>query len=212
MTPRKKFSQLPINRVSARIGWLLAALVPIVSIAFTSKFTQRNEPNAKAHPLISGSDTRLVQFCSENIKDTRAFVLFTHGTCVVVDNEPDPEVIKQKALEILAKTAKPDARFVCTPVEDHNIIVSYSEPVFHLRFKDEIELHRKEIEQDFRRFLTEEESADITPAWEPPFHAKVGLRSRARLLKDAASPLIARIIAPQNAEKAGANVAASVSF
>ena len=97
-------------------------------------------------------------------------------------------------------------------MEGRNLIVSYTEPVFHLRFDKDINEHRKEIQSDFRRFLTQEELADIPPSWEPPFHAKVGLRSRARLYKDASDPIVSRIIAPKSAEKTSIDQTASVSF
>ena len=214
MNGKSKISSFPIDRVSARFGLILAAILPLIAVILTrylSDDVKKESPEPQAR-VVAGSDSRLVKFCSENIKESRAFVLFQHGTCVVVENQKDTETIRLTALDILAKTAVPDARFVCTPVEDNNLIVSYSKPVFHLRFQDEMDHHRREIEEDFRRFLTADETADITPAWEPPFHAKVGLRSRARLLKDAANPQIARIIAPQGTEKTSAVETASVSF
>lgn len=213
MAKKSKIEEIQLDRLSARCGLLLAAVIPLLAVAITRQhFSKSSKPTEKASAVIDGSDSRLVDFCSQNIKSSRAFVLFQHGTCVVVDNHTDTASIKGQALKILAETAVPDARFVCTPIEDNNLIVSYTEPVFHLRFEDEMELHREEIEEDFRRFLTAKESADITPAWDPPFHAKVGLRSRARLLKDAAEPAVTRIIAPRGTEKTSMGRTASVSF
>ncbi len=212
MKKKLKLSNFSLDRMSARCGIALAALVPLIAVFFTTYFSSKPKLSQPIATVIDGADQRLIDFCVRNIKETRSFVLFQHGTCVVVENESDTTVIKEKALTILKETAVPDARFICTPVEDNNLIVSYNEPVFHLRFQDEMDLHRKDIEQDFRRFLTEQEAADITPAWEPPFHAKVGLRSRARLFKDASSLTIARIIAPQSAENAGPRETASISF
>ncbi|MDQ8191685.1 hypothetical protein [Roseibacillus persicicus] len=215
MTKKTSFPTENVDRISARLSLTLAALIPLVAIGLTH-FYSENYGKKKSSQTTSaknyGSDSRLAEFCSKNVKDNRAFVLFKYGTCVVIEGKKDTATIKNEALRILSKTATPDARFVCTPVEDNNLIVSYTEPVFHLRFGEDMNNNREQIESDFRRFLTESELADITPSWEPPFHAKVGLRSRARLLKDAQNPVISHIIAPRGTEKTSASETASVSF
>lgn len=212
MNSKTNFLNFNLDRVSARAGILLLACLPLLAIFLTYFFTELPKKSKPESFENSGTDHRLIDFCSRNIKSNRAFVLFNHGTCVVIENENDPEIIKAQAIGILMEVATPDARFICTPVEDRNLIVSYTEPVFHLRFDEDMDLHRQEIETDFRRFLTEKELADITPSWEPPFHAKVGLRSRARLLKDASDPIVSRIIAPKSAEKTSTPQTASVSY
>ena len=203
------------DRLSARISFIIAAVIPLLAIGLTHLYSHDREQKRpdKSESLVNyGSDTRLIEFCSSNVKPGRAFVLFQHGTCVVIKNKTDTTSIKEEAINKLREVATPDARFVCTPVESNNIIVSYTEPVFHLRFDEDINHHRKDIETDFRRFLTKKELADISPHWEPPFHAKVGLRSRARLLKDAANPVVSSIIAPKGTEKTSAAETASVSY
>ena len=212
MTGNPKILNFNLDRLSARIGILLTACLPLLAIFLTHFFSATPKKADIKESASSGSDQRLIEFCSRNVKNNRAFVLFNHGTCVVIEDETDPEVIKSRAIAVLRETATPGARFICTPIEGHDLIVSYTEPVFHLRFDEDMNQHRKEIENDFRRFLTEKELADITPSWEPPFHAKVGLRSRARLLKDASNPTVSRIIAPKTAEKTSLDQTASVSF
>ena len=201
------------NRVSARLGIVLAAFLPIVAVTLTTLYQNQNKPTESAENYSNyGGDRRLLKFCAENLKNDRSFVLFQHGTCVVVEGDDDAATIKEQAVRLLHETASPDARFICTPVENNNMIVSYTEPVFHLRFSEDIDKHRHEIETDFRRFLTEKEIADISPNWNPPFHAKVGLRSRARLLKDASNPVVSHIVAPHGTEKTSTEHTASVSF
>ena len=212
MSGKTKFLNFNLDRASARTGLLLTACLPLLAILLTHVVSDSPKKTDTPQSVSNGTDTRLIDFCSNNVKDNRSFVLFHYGTCVVIENENDPAAAKTQAIQILRETATPDARFICTPVEDKNLIVSYTEPVFHLRFSEDMDLHRKEIEADFRRFLTEKELADISPHWEPPFHAKVGLRSRARLLKDAADPVVSRIIAPRGAKKTSAEHTASVSF
>ena len=210
-----KFLNFDIDRASARTGILLTAFLPLLTIFLThflSDSPQKEGTPQQQTSLASGADSRLIEFCSTNVKDNRTFVLFRYGTCVVVENEKNPDEAKAQAIEILKETATPDARFVCTQVENHNLIVSYTKPVFHLRFNEDMEIHRQEIETDFRRFLTEKEQTDISEHWEPPFHAKVGLRSRARLLKDAADPVVSRVIAPSETKKTSAEHTASVSY
>lgn len=215
MSPKPSLPNESVNRLSARLSLVLAAMIPLVALGLTYFYSERSPREKSSAASLGdsyGSDSRLAEFCSRNVKQNRAFVLFKHGTCVVIEGQKDTASIKEQALRILLQTATPDARFVCTPVENNNLIVSYTEPVFHLRFGEDMNRHRQEIETDFRRFLTEDELADITPSWEPPFHAKVGLRSRARLLKDAENPVISHIIAPRGTEKTSAKQTASVSF
>lgn len=203
------------DRFSARMSLIITAIIPLLALGLTQlkseKSSKKRQPVASASSN-SGADQRLIEFCTQNVKPNRAFVLFQHGTCVVIENQSDAASIRAKAISTLREVGVPGARFVCTPVDSNDIIVSYTEPVFHLRFAEDMERHRKDIENDFRRFLTEEELADISPHWEPPFHAKVGLRSRARLLKDAANPVVSSIVAPKGTEKTRMEQTASVSF
>lgn len=213
---RRKFSahaEQP-DRLLGRLSLLLAATLPLTAIGLNHFLEQEKEsPRAVATlPPIAGKDDRLIQFCASNVQESRSFVLFQHGTCIVVQDLTEIDEIKSFALETLARTAVPGAKFVCAPVEDENIIVSYSEPVFHLRFGEDIRAHREAIETDFMRFLSEEERATTPLGWDPPFHAKIGLRSRARLLKDAQQPVICQIIAPSSTEKSRTGETASVSF
>ena len=203
------------DRLSARISFTIAAIIPLLALGLTHHYTGKNtssESESKVTASASGTDSRLIEFCTQNVKSNRAFVLFKHGTCVVIEDKTDTSSIKKEAINTLLEVAVPGARFVCTPIDSNDILVSYTEPVFHLRFNEDMNQHRDDIETDFRRFLTEEELADISPNWEPPFHAKVGLRSRARLLKDAADPVVASIIAPKGTEKTSVGETASVSF
>lgn len=180
-----------------------------------NQFLTQDEPapsNPSLLPPIAGKDERLIKFCASNVQESRSFVLFQHGTCIVVEGLSNVDEIKTQALNTLTRTAVPGAKFVCAPVEDENIIVSYSEPVFHLRFGEDIQAHREAIETDFMRFLSDEERATTPLGWNPPFHAKIGLRSRARLMKDAQAPVICQIIAPSSTEKSRTGETASVSF
>ncbi len=214
ISPKKPLlSLIDPDRASARIGFLVAATIPLLAIGLTHFYNQKESPEPAKNFAGNGSDQRLIEFCSKNVKSNRAFVLFQHGTCVVVEDLHTTEEIKKQALALLQETASPDARFICTPIEKQNLIVSYTKPVFHLRFHEDMQLFREQIENDYRRFLTEKEKSDVTLEWEPPFHAKVGLRSRARLMKDAVEPIVAHVIAPRSIEeKASVPETASISF
>lgn len=212
MRKKRTFSDVSFERFSTRLSLALAAFLPLIAVALTHYLSAPSKSLKDSGNDISQAHQRLIDFCSENVKKNRSFVIFEHGTCVVVEDKTDTATIQQEAIQILRSTASPDARFVCTPVENDDLIVSYTEPVFHLRFKEDMSRHRAEIESDFRRFLTNDELADISPHWDPPFHAKVGLRSRARLLKDAAELEVAQIVAPRGTEKTSLGETASVSF
>ncbi|MEM9080537.1 MAG: hypothetical protein AAGC74_07600 [Verrucomicrobiota bacterium] len=196
------FSTRLINRVLARLAFLLVALVPLL-LTQIDRLRSPLVPPPPAppapivYPKFAGTDPRLVAFCITNIKNNRAFVLFRHGTCVMVPTEGTAIEIRAEARRLLKKTADPAAKFVCSPTSDNHLIVSYTEPVFHLRFAEDLELFRHDIINDYRRFLSPKEAAETSYTWNPPFHAKVGLRSRARLLKDSEELKIARVIAPR---------------
>lgn len=203
------------HRIVSRFSLFLAAALPLTAIGVTHYLSsERLKPKtSQASPIAAaGKDVRLINFCTENVKDNRAFVLFNHGTCIVIEDLNEIDQIRDKAFEILKETAIPNAKFVCSPVEDNNLIVSYTKPVFHLRFQEDIDKHRASISNDFVRFLTPEERASTPLGWNPPFHAKIGLRSRARLIKDAHDPVIAQIIAPTGTKQNQTGQTASISL
>ena len=96
MTTNSKFFNFNIDRASARIGILLTACVPLLAIYLTHFFATSPEKEISNNISSSGADTRLIEFCSRNVKSNRAFVLFQHGTCVVVEDESNPEAIKDQ--------------------------------------------------------------------------------------------------------------------
>lgn len=199
------------DRLFGRVALLVAAGFPLVAVVTTEFLSSEPESAVVDVAKKPGEDPRLMQFCINNMKSNRAFVVFQNGTCIIVENESSSDKIREIALNKLVRTAKPDAKFVCSPIENHNLIVSYSEPVFHLRFADEMSKHRISIDTDFKRFLTKQEISEIPAHWQPPFHAKVGLRSRARLMMDAENPVIAHIIAPRGTKKGSPEEIASAS-
>ena len=104
---KAKILTMNLDRVTARVGLLLTACLPILAIVLTSLLRQRpRRIRALSKTLSSnGSDQRLIEFCSRNVKSNRAFVVFQHGTCVVVENESNPEAIKSQAIALLRRNS-----------------------------------------------------------------------------------------------------------
>lgn len=159
-------------------------------------------PVAPAPPLATATDTsreaveenvdQAVAFCAEHVTTERSFVVFSNGTCVVVD-EPCEEPVLEAA-RILDRCASPEARFITREIENGSFLVSYREPVFNCLFSDEIETKRTLLEEDFPAFLTAAERKSMPAGFNPPFHAKLGLLARFRLNHDARERTVAKII------------------
>lgn len=133
---------------------------------------QQPERKSEAKPLpkppsIGGDTERAIEFCARHVTSERSFVVFSNGTCVIVDEPTSQPVID--AIHILSDCAKPDARFITREIENSHYLVTYRLAVFHCLFSEEISSHRKEIETSFLRFLTPTERSSMKANFDPPF-------------------------------------------
>jgi len=147
---------------------------------------------------VGGNLERCIEFCAQHVTNGRSFVVFSKGTCVIVD-EPDSQPIVT-AIHTLEDCSGPNARFIAREIEDGHHLVTYRRPVFHCLFSEEIESQRPAIESSYLRYLTPAEKKSMPPEFDPPFHAKLGLVARARLNQDAADPVVVKVIRPKPIE------------
>lgn len=152
------------------------------------------QTTSSANPGLSAAD--LVKFCSENVTETRSFVLFRRGTCVIID-EPCQSPLNV-AREKLAKCAEGDVRFLSEPTAEGDLIVTFKEPVFQRFTRDELAKPTTWLDQVTPTLLTPAEAVTAGDGWSPSGNARYGLLARRRLLEDAANPVPVRIIRAKN--------------
>lgn len=149
-------------------------------------------------PAISTGE--LVKFCASHVTNNRTFVVFTRGTCVVV-NEPckDPLAAARKTL---SDCADPNTPFIPEPTAEGDLIVSFKEPVFQRFTRGELAKLAPILERLGPALLSPAESAAAGSNWTPPDLAKAGLLARRRMLEDASDAVAVKIIRAKNRETA----------
>ena len=141
---------------------------------------------------LGGDLARCIDFCAQHVTTERSFVVFSNGTCVIVDEPSDQPVVD--AIHTLEDCSGPNARFITRGIEDGHFLVTYRRAAFHCIFAEEISSQRDLIERTFLAFLTPGERRNMPPAFDPPFNAKLGLVARARLNRDAQELTVAKVI------------------
>ena len=195
-------------RASAALGAAFALLVVLLHQGVIHWSPEEISSNAKAPApknLVASLPTgqnargesvtdvrRRVDFCSRHVTLDRSFVVFANGTCVIV-NEPADDPIGT-ALEALNKCGGPEARFITREIEAESYMVTYSEPIFHCLFADEVAQLAPVVEANFSSFLTPAERLVQAEGWEPPFDAKLGLLTRSFLNADVRDRKVAKVI------------------
>ena len=147
-------------------------------------------PSASARPESAGED--LIAFCSRHVTATRSFVVFKHGTCVVIE-EPCAEPMK-RAVEVLEHCTDPAATFLAEATADGDMIVTFKEPVFHRFSPAEMAELRPWLREAAPALMTPQESVKAGDGWVPPDNARVGLLARRRMLKDASDAVPVKLI------------------
>jgi hypothetical protein len=210
----KEASKSPLSsRIALSLALLLAGifglaaaiLLPTPTLKKNSKSNEENTGLAAAPAADfprnavdppAPSNQALVEFCSQHVSERRSFVLFSRGTCVVID-EPCADPLAAARAK-LANCAEADARFVPEPTSEGDLIVTFKEPVFHRFTRDELTGLLPWLEQVAPTLLSPAESMASGEGWSPHQNAKVGLLARRRLLEDASNAVAVKIIRAKN--------------
>jgi hypothetical protein len=150
-------------------------------------------------PLEASTD-QLVEFCKQHVTAQRTFVVFSRGTCVVV-NEPSSDPLED-ARKKLAACNDPSTPFIPEPTIEGDLIVSFKEPVFQRFTSKELRKLMPALEKIAPALLSPAETVAAGKDWTPPDQAKVGLLARRRMLEDASNSVAVRIIRAKNRETA----------
>jgi hypothetical protein len=146
-------------------------------------------------PSIPVDIARTVQTFARYTNRKRSFVVFEHGTCVVV---PDaPQSIELEAKNILDRVYKFHPDFNPQAMDDGHFSVSYSQPAFSIVFADEFEANRQYIEDHHLDGVVADEVLllDGKPNRFDD-RGKVGLFARARMFMDAQAPRVVHVWRP----------------
>lgn len=126
------------------------------------------------------------------------FVVFVHGTCVVIEKEDTQKGIKEQAKEFLADLVTRQPDFAPMDMPDDNVLVEYKGPVFSVVFDSEMEDYRAAIETHHQRGLIEGEELVNEDGETNVFDelGMMGLLGRARLFMDADEMRVSRVWRP----------------
>lgn len=156
-------------------------------------------PEKGDHALDASTD-QLIEFCKQHVTTERTFVVFSRGTCVVV-NEPSKDPLED-AQKKLAACNDPGTPFIPEPTIEGDLIVSFKEPVFQRFSARELKNLLPGLEKIAPALLSPAESVAAGRDWTPPDQAKVGLLARRRMLEDASNAVAIRIIRAKNRDTA----------
>lgn len=209
-------SKTPLSsRVALSFALLLAGIFGLVAtIVLPTGNFKKTSPRlaslpatAKSLPVMvpptpgeipKASAEELIAFCSANVSETRSFVVFRRGTCVII-NEPCKDPLAE-ARRLIAACVEPDVRFLAESTSDGDVIVSFKEPVFHRFSQAESAKLSPWLEFASAALLTPAEAIVAGDHWTPGGNARFGLLARRRMLEDSVDTVPVRII---RARKAG---------
>lgn len=138
-----------------------------------------------------------VKFCADEIKANRSFVVFRHGTCVLVPEPTDDPLAV--ALVTLREASDPGAIFATAIGADGSVMVTYRQKLFQRFTGERAERLRDWLEIHHGRLITDGERAAKSEDWKVPEATRIGLLGRWCLLRDAEEKKPVRIIrASQN--------------
>ncbi len=144
--------------------------------------------------LRSADLEKITNFCISHTTATRGFVVFRNGTCVLVD-EPSEDPVKE-ARTVLAKCAESEARFLSERTAEGDLVVTFKGSAFHWIPGGDIGSLEEWSLANLGTLLSDNERKVAAPGWIPPANARLGLVSRKRLLEDAASSEVVKILRP----------------
>jgi hypothetical protein len=191
--------------IAGSFGVAVAVLVPRQAGPAAAQASANNESSAiettkGAENAPPAATEELVKFCASHVTGQRSFVVFSRGTCVVV-NEPCKDPLAE-ARKSLAACADPNTPFIPEATAEGDLIVSFKEPVFHRFTQGELKKLAPWLKEIAPALLSPSESVAAGKDWTPPDHAKAGLLARRRMLEDATDAVAVRIVRAKTKETA----------
>jgi hypothetical protein len=190
-----RFSGSASMVVAASVGLVMAWWVPQRMQAVVENEGGRGESLIEEVPAPGVDVSRLVAFCAANTTADRAFVVFGSGTVVLVD-EPCVDPVAE-GLRILKSCAAEDTAFLTKRTDQGDMMVTFRDALFH--WVPEKELFSLEIwaAENLDRLFSASEQEKISDDWMPSADARIGLIARMRLLEDAETLKVVKVIRPK---------------
>lgn len=154
-------------------------------------------PKPAWKPEIAMDLPRTVEACAYYVDYKKSFVVFSHGTCVLL---PEASVhAEEDARRILKTVSRYHPDFHAHKMNDGHFLVNFSQPACIIVFRDEYEKNRDLIEKNHLGGLVGAEVLVDDQGQPNKFdeRLKVGLYGRARMFLDAEDPVIVKIWRPQ---------------
>jgi hypothetical protein len=146
------------------------------------------------HPSFEQPLDQIVGRVSYYTNGKRDFVVFAHGTCVILEDGLSDAEATAFALKTLAEILGFHPDMNPAPMDDENILVRYNHPAVNVVLKEVAKAHWSEIETMHLEGLTRSEVL-ITPHGPNKFDdfGKQALLGRAYMFMDAQHPKITAI-------------------
>lgn len=137
---------------------------------------------------------RIIDRLSYYSDGKRDFVVFYHGTCVILEADTDDDAAETFALNALDQVLNAHPDMHPSPMDDGNVLVRYNTPAVSIVLADVATAHWQEVESRHLDGLTHSEVL-MTPLGPNKFDdfGKQALLGRAYMFMDAQSPKISQI-------------------
>ena len=195
------FSSDSLSRFSAGVALVLAAGAGLVVAWWVPRPPDVTRAASEPVPILTEATPppvadipTVIRFCATHTSERRGFVVFSEGSVVLV-SEPCADPIAQ-AEETLRRCAKPDAIFVTEQTTSADLVVTFTEPVFQWIPSKQRETLAAWAEKHLDTLFSPAELAKKSGDWKPGADARVGLVARGRLLEDAKSAKVVKVIRP----------------
>ncbi len=196
---------LPIGRIKQHLNRNL--LIFFLIMGFFSGLFGADKPKKDAsfppvpdwEPEIKLPMDKIIDRFSYYTDGKKDFVLFTHGTCVIISDKLSDEDAEKEAIETLVKIFNYHPDMNPVSMDDGNLLVQYNHPAYNVVLDEITRKYMKTIEANHRRALARDEVliTSLGPNKFDEFGMKA-LFGRCYFFMDAKKPAITKIIRKTN--------------
>jgi hypothetical protein len=169
--------------------------VGLLSKLFGKKEEPQFPPVPDWEPSIVLPQERIIDRFTYYTDGTKDFVVFTHGTCVIVEAGLDDNQAITQAKQVLHAIFHFHPDMKPTPMDDGNILIQYNHPAFNIVLDDLVAANWQTIKDNHQRALATHEVL-FTPLGQNKFD-DFGIKAlfgRCYFFLDAKKPLATRVV------------------
>ena len=195
-----------LDRSFAALGMFLMAFTSIVACALvvnsnhktlfnpelnTPPFPHTAKKEAPWHQDWSANLDDISIRCTRLINKDRSIVVFSHGTCVMIEEPVNDRQATAKHILLIA--ADPESKFKSNRISNKDHIITFSPSVFTWITAKDIATHKNSLLSKWDQGLSEDERNNLFGR-KVPLSTQVGILARSKLLEDASSPKVVKVI------------------